>query len=500
MLAETWHNPDPGRNVDPDASPEPAPHPDVFDPEATLPSLRSGGLSLLRRRARRASCSTRSPQSKAFDDALESGGAKPRPFAAEDLVRGYRLDVWDSRTDAWHSLHLRDEHYAVKEVPFDSGEAEGFVQLAVTQPAQGASPATNDLYLHEAIARWAGWSLSVPLPGKPLGRAADPEGSPTADEQTNQPKTPFKLTTSTTSSTARCRACASASATASAHALSTSPETACASTSRSPTSSRRRSACRATATASRTCATSPSPRRSSSFAIRGRHRPGLGGGPPRHPHPQRRPTGTRPPQISPRPTATSSRRGRASSWPSGTACSTIPRGAREATQRPGSSSPIATLGNCRRAPSCVAGKKNDYAVVPADRIDALPYLPDPLSRGAALRDLPGAPPGALGEVDPAAAAAGAVAYSALPDPNPRPGSATIVPFTDDGDWTTRTAFRLQLDEPTDIVGHAPVWDPVARLLQMFLPKGTMTTRSTDELDSSGGPALARPVAVASRSS
>src|SRR5262249_51370743 len=36
MLAETWNNPDPGRNLNPNAAPEAAPHPEVYDPDATL--------------------------------------------------------------------------------------------------------------------------------------------------------------------------------------------------------------------------------------------------------------------------------------------------------------------------------------------------------------------------------------------------------------------------------------------------------------------------------
>ena len=103
--AEIHNNPDPGRSVKP-VPPEPAPHPDVYDPEATLPSMRSGGLQLYVD-GRGATVIDAIQQSKAFNQALESGGAQPRPFYAEDLVRGYRLDVWESRTGKWRSLHDR---------------------------------------------------------------------------------------------------------------------------------------------------------------------------------------------------------------------------------------------------------------------------------------------------------------------------------------------------------------------------------------------------------
>src|SRR5581483_1988746 len=74
ILAETLNNPDPDRNLDPGARPEAAPHPEVFDPEATLPSLRSGGFSLFADR-RGLSLLDTLKQSKAFNDAITSGGA-----------------------------------------------------------------------------------------------------------------------------------------------------------------------------------------------------------------------------------------------------------------------------------------------------------------------------------------------------------------------------------------------------------------------------------------
>ena len=65
---------------------------------------------------------------------------------------------------------MRQGKYPIgeKQKPFKpkSKTEEGFIQLAITQPADGATPITNDLYLHEAMARWDGWSLSAPMPSK----------------------------------------------------------------------------------------------------------------------------------------------------------------------------------------------------------------------------------------------------------------------------------------------------------------------------------------------
>jgi len=40
----------------------------------------------------------------------------------------------------------------------------------------------------------------------------------------------------------------------------------------------------------------------------------------------------------------------------------------------------------------VAGKVQKFPLIDAESLDALPYLPDVLARGAALRNLPGSPP------------------------------------------------------------------------------------------------------------
>ena len=140
-------------------------------------------------------------QSKAFNEALESGGAQPRPFYAEDLVRGYRLDVWDSRTSEWHSLHRRTGTYAIGDegLPFDTEDEEGLLPArGDAAGARRAEPADKDLYVHEVIARWAGWSLSVPFPGKALSRYGDPDKAipPDGDDpdyRTDEPITPFKV-------------------------------------------------------------------------------------------------------------------------------------------------------------------------------------------------------------------------------------------------------------------------------------------------------------------
>lgn len=177
--------------------------------EQVLSALRSGGIALMASgRAEQLLQAVR--DNKSFDDALTSGkGATPRPFNVLDLVRGYRIDVFSSQTNKWYSLHRRNETFTFgpKADPvLQRDDQEGFTQLAAAQPADdptrpvdtvaqaaGAPQPGTDVYVHERVARWMGWSLSVKRPGGALNRSADPAKALDADPTVNEPATPFKM-------------------------------------------------------------------------------------------------------------------------------------------------------------------------------------------------------------------------------------------------------------------------------------------------------------------
>ena len=177
--------------------------------EPALPSLRSAGISLIAN-GRGDQLLSAIRANKAFEAAL-AAGQSPRPLNALDLVRGYRLDVWSARTSRWHSLHRRSGSYRFgtgNHVAVNTTDEEGFTQLAVTQPADDPTRPTDtvaaaagvpqpgtDLYVHERIARWNGWSLSAPRPGTPLNRSPDPTQAADPDPTMGSPVTPFKMTT-----------------------------------------------------------------------------------------------------------------------------------------------------------------------------------------------------------------------------------------------------------------------------------------------------------------
>jgi peptidoglycan hydrolase-like protein with peptidoglycan-binding domain len=453
-------------------------HPEVFDPTSTLPTLRSAGLSLFAD-GRALSLLYGLQQSQKFNQALEQGDLQPRPFFAEDLVRGYRLDIWDSATGKWHSLHLRNGQYRLENEPFLTAGEEGFVKLGATQPAPDPerNPPNDDLYLHEAISRWAGWSLSVPPLGKHLTRDPDPLNAvpknPGEDgfDPENPPETPFKMTTHyevVTGSLPRLRFGLRYRMRARVVDLSGSGL---------PLDDA------LTDGLSERLSLPPGP---DGFAY-------LRFEPVAHPalvlRDARGVTGpgsavdrlvirtynSDPSKDADLPERAANDRHVAPPRTS------VDMGERLGMFDDAASKLIADpamwdlirrrdAGNFRLPPQkiTVAGKEQDIPVEPDESIDPLPYLPDPLASGAALRDLPGVPSGSLAQLSPGSAAPGSVAYTRLSDPNPRPGSATLIDFGGGGDWQKVRPFRLALDDGNG----PPSWNPAKRLLTVYLPKGS----------------------------
>jgi hypothetical protein len=110
------------------------------------------------------------------DSAHKTGGTAPELTAAQ-LVRGYRIDVATVSTSGalgpWRSLCRRKGSYTIRRAgqpPFPIAgitEDEGFIKSStITRPETTA----NELYVHQALFGWDGWSLVAPLPGKTLNR------------------------------------------------------------------------------------------------------------------------------------------------------------------------------------------------------------------------------------------------------------------------------------------------------------------------------------------
>lgn len=173
--------------------------------EGGLPGLRTTGLSLVRGDAA-AELAAQFQRSCALNRFLASqdgspepepaGAAGPAPLPsdelfAEDLVRGYRIDVLDTKTGVWRSLCERTGTYRFLEAAGgpveESAVDEGFVQFAATAPADPTAP--KSLRTGESLFTWNGWSLAAPRPGKailPDDTHADPP---------NTAATPFRVET-----------------------------------------------------------------------------------------------------------------------------------------------------------------------------------------------------------------------------------------------------------------------------------------------------------------
>lgn len=164
--------------------------------DAASPGLRSPGFTVARK-----------GQAKILFDRLgrqkqlEQQFGTPTPprgggllLTTEDVARGIRVEVWDSESKEWRSVH---ERHTVAEIvglaqPLDLGDGHGFAQGAPaeqTPVAEGEpGPPVN---VHEAVFGWEGWSLSVPKPGKRIRSelVMQPDGSQKLEEIVEPPPT-----------------------------------------------------------------------------------------------------------------------------------------------------------------------------------------------------------------------------------------------------------------------------------------------------------------------
>jgi hypothetical protein len=146
----------------------------------SLPTVRTSGISVIRRRRDQA-LAERLQFSRDANHLFTNDLALS--FRADDLLRGYRVDVLDltEGSNEWRSLCLRKGFYQ-----FVGGSGslllelddEGYVKSASTTGDE-QSP---DLYLHERLFAFEGWSLVASRPGRVL--AADPTDAPSIPDNT----------------------------------------------------------------------------------------------------------------------------------------------------------------------------------------------------------------------------------------------------------------------------------------------------------------------------
>jgi hypothetical protein len=389
---------------------------------AALPALRSGGLSIVHdnRAGDLAAWLARADQA---EQGLAAGTAT---LTAEQLIRGYVVDIWDERKRRWRSLCARYGTYAFAHDPAldRTVHDEGFVQLAVTahQPAAGKPI----LRLHESVARWDGWSLAAPRPGKALSHEADPAAPPELPR--NDPLTsagiaidwkvePGTLPTLRFGHGYRVRARALDLA---GHvvALDAAPDDEAQPAGRGLLVYRRFEPV-------------PAP----VFVLRKALDPVANAG-----------------EASDRIVVRTENAGAAQDAAAGVAGGerqlVPPRASVALAEAHGALDDAAGLPRAdlygalrdRDGATLTEDPAQKVVIVAADRI-VVPYLPDPLARGVALRDLPGTPA----------------------------GTATLLPFVFKDEWPAAVGLRLALEDGDG----PPRWDAAARVLTVQLAKGAV---------------------------
>lgn len=153
--------------------------------QATLPALRTSGITLVKNNmalslvARFAYATVLNSKASDTDD-------DDMILYADDIVAGYRVDVWDSVSGAWHSLCKRKGSYTFTEIAETRQyDDEGFVELGVALSADDTlEELRNTYYMPEVLTSWDGWSKVAPLPGKTIIQGDDPNNSNPAEDDT----------------------------------------------------------------------------------------------------------------------------------------------------------------------------------------------------------------------------------------------------------------------------------------------------------------------------
>ncbi len=159
--------------------------------QAEPPTIRGTGLQLVRvnRALKLAKALIRNAQN--WNKLIAN---TPIDLYADDVLRGYRLDVFDETAGTWQSLMRRNATYTfpnasepLKSTGLTATDEEGVLTLGASHPPGAEDNSSmQQLYAHDTIAQWEGWSLVAPLIGQHIDpddelAPSPPKQSPPAD-------------------------------------------------------------------------------------------------------------------------------------------------------------------------------------------------------------------------------------------------------------------------------------------------------------------------------
>ena len=147
-----------------------------------LPALRSTGFTLTRLKR---ALVLEQRIGRAADNAKNIDLGNDVVLFAEDLVRGYRADVHDGT--GWRSLMHRHVSYVDADTEEERLAVDDEAYLKSATLTQTPGVADPPAYLHEALLGWDGWSLAVPRPGSHIPKETPPEGDPPVTDGTGDP-------------------------------------------------------------------------------------------------------------------------------------------------------------------------------------------------------------------------------------------------------------------------------------------------------------------------
>ncbi len=174
----------------------------------SVPSLTQNGL-LLYRTGRAGMALARFGRQRDIDNQIQTaiGSNPPGTFtlSADDLEAGFRYDVFDDTAQTWYTLCSRQPLGGVYTI-FPKAGGTLTVPAGADEASVGTTPGTDgeengDVFLSETLARWNGWSLAVPRPGRIVdgatGTAIDPPPNTPTEDSVVQLQVDYVPTTGT---------------------------------------------------------------------------------------------------------------------------------------------------------------------------------------------------------------------------------------------------------------------------------------------------------------